>query len=876
MTELASHLTAALADRYVIERELGQGGMATVYLAHDVKHDRKVALKVLRPELAAVIGAERFLQEIKVTANLQHSHILPLYDSGVAEGFLFYVMPYVEGQTLRDRLDHDKQLGIEEAMAIALGVASALDYAHRQGVIHRDIKPDNILLHDGQPLIADFGIALALSHAGGTRLTETGLSIGTPHYMSPEQAMGDRELDARSDVYSLGAMLYEMLSGDPPYTGSTAQAIVAKVITEKAPPVTVARDTVPAHVAAAIARALNKLPADRFSSAAQFAEALSRPGAVAAVDTPATQGRRRWRDGRTLGLIATLVAVVAVALWGWLRPAAAPALVKFAVQLPGYVPAAYGPGVVLAPDGQAFVYRAVGPEGTARLVYRRLGELEGSPLPGTNEGMLPFFSPDGRSIGFLTLTSDLRVVSVDGGPPLSLTRVSAAGAWGPDGFIYVTAQDTAGLARLPATGGDLELLVRPDTASSVSAHLWPDALPNGRGVVFTELRVPEQDSDISVWVAETGEVRPLLRGTFARYIPTGHLLHVRADGALLATPFDAERLEITGAPVPLMDGIATKAFGAAEFTVSANGTLLAGRGGGDLGLALVSRAGSERVHVVGQGGLFYPRLSPGGERVAYEVPSTTGSDIWVYDLSDSTSTRLTFDGQNGYVEWTPDGSQVSFARSPEGPDRDLWVARADGSGSPALAVDRESFVAEGVWSPDGEWLVVREGDRSRGQDANVVAIPLRGGGDTLVLLDGSFNERSATISPDGRWMAYVSDESGIDEVYVRPFPTGSGRWQVSAGGGGEPRWAHSGRELFYRTAGALVSVQVRTSPTFAVGARTRLFPTVAYQVNPNHASYDVFPDDDGFVFVKTASETQQFVLALNWFDELRSRVGGGR
>jgi serine/threonine-protein kinase len=230
MPEITEQLKTALADRYVIEQELGAGGMATVYLAHDVKHNRKVALKVLRPELAAVIGAERFLKEIEVTANLQHPHILPLHDSGEADTFLYYVMPYVEGETLRDTIDREKQLSINHAVEITRSVAAALDYAHRKGVIHRDIKPENVLMHDGQPLIADFGIALAVSHAGGTRLTETGLSIGTPHYMSPEQAMGDRELDARSDVYSLGAMLYEMLAGDPPYMGNTAQAIVAKVI----------------------------------------------------------------------------------------------------------------------------------------------------------------------------------------------------------------------------------------------------------------------------------------------------------------------------------------------------------------------------------------------------------------------------------------------------------------------------------------------------------------------------------------------------------------------------------------------------------------------------------------------------------------------
>src|SRR5512140_711951 len=270
------HLRAALADRYAIERELGQGGMATVYLAHDLKHDRKVAVKVLRPELAAVIGAERFLKEIKTTANLQHPHILGLIDSGEADGLLWYAMPFVEGESLRDRLQREKQLPIPDAVRIATEVAGALDYAHRHGVIHRDIKPENILLHDGRALVADFGIALAASTAG-TRMTETGMSLGTPQYMSPEQAMGEREITARSDVYALGCVLYEMLVGDPPFTGSTAQAIVAKVVTEKPHSLIAQRHTVPPNLEAAVLTALEKLPADRFATAADLAAALANP-----------------------------------------------------------------------------------------------------------------------------------------------------------------------------------------------------------------------------------------------------------------------------------------------------------------------------------------------------------------------------------------------------------------------------------------------------------------------------------------------------------------------------------------------------------------------------------------------------------------------
>jgi serine/threonine-protein kinase len=295
MSEIGK-LTEALSDRYRIERELGAGGMATVYLAEDLRHARRVAVKVLRPDLSAILGADRFLNEIRVTANLQHPHILPLFDSGAADGLLFYVMPYVEGEALSDRIEREKQLPVEEAVRITRETASALDYAHRHGVIHRDIKPANILLQDGTALVSDFGIALAVSNAGGSRLTETGLSLGTPYYMSPEQATGDRQLDARSDVYSLGAVLYEMLTGDPPHTGSTAQAVIAAVVTEQPRDVSARRARVAPHVAEAVHKALEKLPADRFASAADFARALEGPAAMTGrTASYRPPGRASWR-----------------------------------------------------------------------------------------------------------------------------------------------------------------------------------------------------------------------------------------------------------------------------------------------------------------------------------------------------------------------------------------------------------------------------------------------------------------------------------------------------------------------------------------------------------------------------------------------------
>jgi serine/threonine-protein kinase len=464
-------LTTALSDRYEIEGELGHGGMAIVYLANDVKHDRKVALKVLRPELAAVIGAERFLQEIKVTANLQHPHILPLHDSGEADSFLFYVMPYVQGESLRDLLDREKQLGIEEAVTFTTQIASALDYAHRHDVIHRDIKPENILIHDGQALVADFGIALAVSHAGATRMTETGLSIGTPQYMSPEQAMGDREIDARSDVYSLGAVLYEMLTGDPPYTGSTAQAIVAKVITEKATPVSVTRDTVPDHVASAVDTALAKLPADRFHTAAEFSQALAGRGPMVVsassagrLEVPhaptAKPTRVAWAVAGVMTLVAGLLAITT--LRGSGSGAQAPVHATLQLTPPVYLgtrkPA-------FSADGQLLVLEGV-VDGQSQILARRLDEDAFHLIPGTEQGGNPFLSPDGAWVGFTSgRDGKLMKVRVTGGSPVELAEAQFGGGdWGADGTIVYTFSYLSGLWRTTEGGEEAIEVTTPDPA----------------------------------------------------------------------------------------------------------------------------------------------------------------------------------------------------------------------------------------------------------------------------------------------------------------------------------------------------------------------------------------------------------------------------
>jgi len=495
----AERLAAALADRYRIERELGQGGMATVYLAQDLKHDRKVAVKVLRPELAAVIGAERFLSEIKTTANLQHPHILPLHDSGQADSFLFYVMPFVEGESLRDRLTREKQLPIKDAIRIATEVAGALDYAHRHGIIHRDIKPENILLHDGRALVADFGIALAATSAGH-RMTETGMSLGTPHYMSPEQAMGDRELTPRSDVYALGAMTYEMLLGEPPFTGPTAQSIVAKVMTERPMPLIARRERIPPQVEDAVLTALEKLPADRFESAAKFAEALV-DGAKAQRRNGARTTARPWlRDWRSIAALAVAMAAIVFALASRRTGGSSGATpTEWRGELLGGPRVAFSPQV--SPDGQLVVFSAMVDGQTQVGVLRsqtgdwrvltndRTRGLTGDFAWSADNSKIffsRFFEVPKGIFSISPLGTGERLVLADAGNPSVL----------PDGSLLVARVNAARhlqMYRYWPVSGKLDTLPATGTLAAATDAFFR-AFPDGREAAFFGRPVAEQDS----------------------------------------------------------------------------------------------------------------------------------------------------------------------------------------------------------------------------------------------------------------------------------------------------------------------------------------------------------------------------------------------
>jgi len=889
MPELLGRLQSALADRYRLEREVGAGGMATVYLAQDVRHARRVALKVLRPELAAVIGAERFLAEIQLTANLQHPHILPLFDSGEADSYLFYVMPFVEGETLRDRLTREKQLAVPEAIRIAEEVAGALDYAHRHGVVHRDIKPENILLHDGSALVADFGIALAASKAGGARMTETGMSLGTPHYMSPEQAMGEREITARSDVYALGCVLYEMLTGEPPFTGATAQAVVARVVTEAPRPLHAQRHTIPAHVEAAVLTALEKLPADRFPSAADFATALRNKSyatttAVPSVEAPHRKPAARRDPKLMLALVAAAVATAA-ALWGWLRPAAREPLTQFSLALRKSEelqppPTAGGGRIAISPDGRQMVFMGPG-QGSVQLWLRRLDQLSSTPIAGTEGGYSPFFSPDGRRVGFIVNGSILRVASLDGTPTVTLvdTANTTSADWSSDDWIYV--EGGPGILRVRPTGGPVEAVYSVSTARHEIGAEFLNALPDG-GLLY-RLRFGgrgQEDFQIAAMKVPNGQPKILTRGVFARYAPSGHLLVVTADGKLIAIPFNASKLEVTGPPIALLEGVGVRAGGfSVDVALSPSGTLAYTTGGaiGARRAVWVTREGGATLVDPSwdpQGTIEAFALSPDEKTVAVALSRNGKRDVWVKALPSGPFSRITFsDTGSTRPVWTPDGRSLLYINDRAGSGvGSIYQHRADGTGNATLVFRGTVDWGQIVPSRDGRWLLFRSA-----QTTGTVGIFGLRQGDTSVtpLVNSGGNNMFPALSSDQHWLAYASDESGSMEIYVRPFPeTSSAKWQVSTAGGTMPVWSKGGRQLYYLNGkNELVAADIRPGATFAVGEQRPLFSFAPYVRPGPIPGYDVTADDKRFLMLREGETAQEseFIVAVHWLDELKRK-----
>ena len=870
VTTPSDRLAAALAGRYRLERELGAGGMATVYLAFDEKHDRKVAIKVLKPELAAVLGAERFVVEIKTTAAMSHPHILPLFDSGEADGFLYYVMPYIEGETIRGKLTRETQFGIDEAVRITREVADALDYAHRHGIIHRDIKPENILLHDGRAMVMDFGIALAVSAAAGGRMTETGLSLGTPHYMSPEQATAEKEITGRTDQYSLASVLYEMLAGEPPHSGGSAQAIIMKIIAEPAQSVTKLRKSVPPNVAAAIDMALQKVPADRFESAKAFAEALANASFVGTLgahrDMPRGVTRSRLRDPVFLAMSAVACGALAVAVTATMRSRADDAPVRVtrvALSMPeaqSYSMRGQNATLrhfALSPDGSVLIYRSVKSDTTGiqdQLWRRRLDELSGSPIPGTEGAELPRFSVRGDFVSFVA-RDRVGVMPTQGGPIDWLPASTMSGAaWGDDGALYFTRQNR--IARWAPDGGDPVDFPFDVQSSAI------EVLPGSRAVLMWPA------GQMTAIDLSNGKKTTLGLGTNPRYVPGGYIVFSRIDnGAVAFQPFDTRSLRTRGQPVSTVDVPAEGLF-----DVAADGSLvyLEDRSSPFTQLAWVDRTG-QRAPIDWIAPARYDQfaLSPRGDKIVGSIETGPGAwDLWVYDLTSRVRLPITRDGLSRRARWHPTESALLFVHDMLSERSSLKAIPADGSGSAQPLVRLTSGASDAQWTRDGKDIVIR----MPGASARNIFRFVPGKDSTPVpFLNRRFMDRNPVLSPDGRWLVYTSDQSGRDEVYAQPYPSGGAVTPISLAGGSSPVWSRDGRELFYiGNDGHVWAARISLGDaTFRVESRTRLFSFDGIVTDTHRSAFEVGPDGRFLVQLRSDDGTGvRLVLVRNWLQSV--------
>ncbi len=881
-------LTASLADRYTLVRELGAGGMATVYLARDLKHDRDVAIKVLRPELAAVIGAERFLSEIKTTANLQHPHILPLFDSGTAgdeEGrgmprpYLFYVMPFIDGETLRDRLDREKQLPIAEAVRIASEVASALDYAHRRGVIHRDIKPENILLHEGQALVADFGIALAASKAGGARMTETGMSLGTPHYMSPEQAMGEREITARSDVYALGCVTYEMLIGDPPFTGSTAQAIVAKVLTEKPSSLARVRATVSESIEDAIFTALEKLPADRFGSAAEFAAALA-GGATARATTRSAAHRATPTGGSGQNVSALLglmsVGLAGLAAWALFRSptnagpsiydVATPDSAKVSFINGGARMGTYGAvsrSVSIAANGEFAVYVALGADSVGSLWYRSLLTDETRPLPGTSGASAPRIAPDGSQVAYFG-TDRVMVVSLAGGAPRPVASIINGGMLGwlsPTEILSLGSDGDRALWINPGGGEPREKPI-PRCPLGIWAPSLGELLCSFNGSAST---INLESRAVQQLRAVQGDGTPggPLAGSEFRLIDRHYLVFISAEGVLSAARYDPAT-HLAQRAIPLVSGVRREAQGQAQFDIAETGTLIYAPGI-DVSIGRLVRRGNgglpELLPIEAANFQRYD-LSRDGRWLAAVVQGTGLNELRIYDLRTGQHTVWQRAESIRHPMWSPDGQTILLAAR----TGDQWFILRGSPGSGTSLDTLARFSADGEnFDPVGylsDTLAIAQ-DWSRSTVARFNPRDAAPRMDTV--LTGA---RFPSISPNGQLVAYQAAEGS--KIVVTTFGRPGRQWQI-ASQGVEPLWL-SPTTVLYRQGATWKVTAVNPTTGEPSGAPVvwatdpRFSDTSGWSNVPTH--------DGGIIYVQGPEQSSPgyFRVIPNWVAQMKAAV----
>jgi serine/threonine protein kinase/Tol biopolymer transport system component len=883
----ATVLTGRRIGAYQLQALLGAGGMGEVYRARDTKLGRDVAIKIL-PSVFTGDSERlaRFEREARMLAALNHPHIGAIYGVEEAEGVRALVLELVEGSTLADRLMKGR-IPLAESLAVARQIADALDAAHEKGIIHRDLKPANIkITPDGVVKVLDFGLAKAVTGDGvGPDLSQSptvtvggtrdGVILGTAAYMSPEQARG-QAVDKRTDVWAFGCVLWEMLTGRAVFGRNTLTDTLAAVV-EREPDWGALPMETPAHVRRLLKRCLEKNPKTRLRDIGDARVDLEdvSPGVVGAEQKHSSI----WPPRRVrLALAGTGALVAAVVIPYLLRnspfvaetPTLRVARFSTTIDAPDWL-GLDRPTLAVSPNGSRLVYLNRNDAGRndagVRLYVRATDEFEGHPIQGTENGANPFFAPDGKSIGFFA-GRKLKTVSLDGGTPIDISDVEAVplgASWSAGGSIVLGSTNGSALWRVPASGGSPGPLTPTQNKTGSDIEAWPESLPDGTSVLFTIMPAGQKPAFVAVASLATGERKSLIEGSAAHYVSTGHLVYVRGS-SLMGIRFDPRTLEVIGTPVGLLDNVRqAQGAGAAQFSVSAAGGSLvyvAGAGGNPVSrLTLVDRQGQAQTIAPPPRPYGNPRVSPDGQRIVVDIQDKADhSDLWVYDVIRATWSQLTFNGRSFVPVWTPDGKRVTFAVTADGASKVYWKA-ADGSGPDELLSSSPGNPHS--WSRDGRYLagtgeigVLRlDGDRKM-----LPFLPAPGGGQFA----------APAFSPDGRWIAYVSNETGRNQVYVAQFPAWVTKWLVSSEGGTQPMWARDGRELFYRDGDKMMVVGVTASTSF-VAERPKLLFEARYESPAVRANYDVTPDGH-FVMVKTEAQqsiNRQLNVVLNWGEELK-------